>query len=36
MPCWTSQPWQRDLNQIASGKPGAVQMAMSAGDIMAD
>ncbi len=24
-PCWKNQPWQRDSNQTASGKPGAVQ-----------
>ena len=24
-PYWKSQPWQRDSNQTASGKPGAVQ-----------
>ena len=24
-PCCKNQPWQRDSNQIASGKPGAVQ-----------
>ncbi|WP_210178130.1 hypothetical protein, partial [Sinorhizobium saheli] len=24
-PCWTSQPWPHNLNQPASGKPGAVQ-----------
>ena len=24
-PYWKSQPWRRDLNQTASGKPGAVQ-----------
>jgi uracil-DNA glycosylase family 4 len=24
-PCWTSQPWPHNLNQKASGKPGAVQ-----------
>ena len=24
MPCWMSQPWQRDSNEMASGKPGAV------------
>ena len=24
-PCWTNQPWPHNLNQIASGKPGAVQ-----------
>lgn len=23
---WTNQPWRRDSNQIASGKPGAVQL----------
>ena len=31
MPCWTSQPWPHNLNQTASGKPGAVQTAR--GDI---
>jgi hypothetical protein len=25
--CWNSQPWRRDSNQTASGKPGAVQCA---------
>ena len=25
MPCWTRQPWPHNLNQTASGKPGAVQ-----------
>ena len=24
MPRWKSQPWRRDPNEIASGKPGAV------------
>ncbi|PWK56692.1 hypothetical protein, partial [Aminobacter sp. AP02] len=28
--CWTSQPWPRNLNQTASGKPGAVHAAFSA------
>ncbi|MBB2671515.1 UNVERIFIED_ORG: integrase [Rhizobium esperanzae] len=23
-PCWTNQPWLHNLNQTASGKPGAV------------
>ena len=27
MPRWKSQPWRRDSNQMASGKPGAVQFA---------
>ena len=26
MPCWNNQPWWRDSNQTASGKPGAVQI----------
>ena len=25
-PRWINQPWQRDSNQTASGKPGAVQI----------
>ena len=25
MPRWKSRPWRRDPNEIASGKPGAVQ-----------
>ena len=25
-PCWKNLPWRRDSNQIASGKPGAVQL----------
>ena len=25
MPCWTTSPWPRNLNQKASGDPGAVQ-----------
>jgi len=25
MQCWSNQPSQRDSNQMASGKPGAVQ-----------
>jgi hypothetical protein len=24
-PCWTTFPWPRNLNQMASGNPGAVQ-----------
>jgi transposase InsO family protein len=24
-PCWNNRPWRRNLNQMASGKPGAVQ-----------
>ncbi|MDX3926997.1 MAG: hypothetical protein QHC90_14480, partial [Shinella sp.] len=24
-PSWTNQPWLHNLNQTASGKPGAVQ-----------
>ncbi|MBA8853762.1 NAD(P)-dependent dehydrogenase (short-subunit alcohol dehydrogenase family), partial [Ochrobactrum intermedium] len=24
MPCWTHQPWPRNLNQTVSGKAGAV------------
>jgi len=27
MHCWNNQPWRRDSNQTASGKPGAVQAA---------
>ncbi|MFN7011373.1 MAG: hypothetical protein ACK4PN_15205, partial [Allorhizobium sp.] len=23
--CWTKQPWPHNLNEMASGKPGAVQ-----------
>jgi hypothetical protein len=23
-PCWNNRPWQHNLNQPASGKPGAV------------
>jgi site-specific DNA recombinase len=26
MPCWTTFPWPRNLNQIASGDPGAVHV----------
>ncbi len=26
MPCWTTSPWPRNLNQMASGDPGAVQL----------
>ena len=29
MPCWNNQPWWRDSNQTASGKPGAVQYGLS-------
>lgn len=25
-PCWTKQPWPHNSNQMASGKPGAVQV----------
>jgi hypothetical protein len=25
-PCWTKSPWLRNLNQMASGDPGAVQI----------
>ena len=25
MPCWKNQHWPHNLNQMASGKPGAVQ-----------
>ena len=25
MPCWNNLPWRRELNQMASGEPGAVQ-----------
>jgi hypothetical protein len=28
MPRWTRLPWQRDSNQTASGKPGAVHIAL--------
>jgi hypothetical protein len=24
MPSWSNQPWRRDSNETASGKPGAV------------
>ncbi|WP_245310783.1 hypothetical protein [Bradyrhizobium valentinum] len=24
-PCWNSRPWQHNLNQMASGKPGAAR-----------
>src|SRR6202040_3803798 len=24
-PCWNNRPWRHNLNQTASGKPGAVQ-----------
>ena len=27
MPCWPNSHWPRNLNQTASGKPGAVQIA---------
>jgi len=30
-PCSTSQPWRRDSNETASGKPGAVQDALPEG-----
>jgi hypothetical protein len=26
MPSWSNQPWRRDSNETASGKPGAVQV----------
>ena len=25
-PCWSNPPWRHNLNQMASGKPGAVQL----------
>jgi hypothetical protein len=25
-PCWNNTPWRHNLNQMASGKPGAVQL----------
>lgn len=28
MPCWKNQPWPRDSNETASGKPGAVQVCL--------
>ncbi|NTG64904.1 hypothetical protein G6L45_30380, partial [Agrobacterium rhizogenes] len=28
-PCWTNQPWPHNLNQIASGKPGAVHIPLN-------
>jgi hypothetical protein len=28
MLCWKSQPWPRDSNETASGKPGAVHSAL--------
>ncbi len=28
---WTKHPWQRNLNQIASGNPGAVQIGAGGG-----
>ena len=28
MPCWMKQPWLRDSNEMASGKPGAVQFVL--------
>ena len=31
MPCWTSQRWPHNLNQMASGKPGAVQIGFQTG-----
>ena len=33
MPCWKNQPWQRDSNETASGKPGAVHSAPPAGQL---
>jgi hypothetical protein len=27
MPSWSNQPWRRDSNETASGKPGAVHIA---------
>src|SRR3546814_590287 len=30
MPCWTTPPWPRNLNQMASGSPGAVQYGQNA------
>jgi len=32
MPCWTRQPWPHNLNQTASGKPGAVQIVLQSLD----
>jgi hypothetical protein len=29
MPHWNNQRWQRNLSKTASGKPGAVQAALS-------
>src|SRR6202453_3780537 len=29
-PCWNNRPWRHNLNQMASGKPGAVQIALIA------
>jgi hypothetical protein len=26
-PCWTSQPWPHNLNEMASSKPGTAQAA---------
>lgn len=34
-PCWTSQPWPYNLNQTASGKPGAFQADIRVGGPMA-
>ena len=31
MPCWTTSPWPRNLNQMASGDPGAVQSMLKTG-----
>ncbi|NCP12616.1 MAG: aldo/keto reductase, partial [Sphingomonadales bacterium] len=30
MPCWTTPPWQHNLNQMASGNPGAVHNSLVA------
>src|SRR3954449_4216111 len=30
-PCWKLRPWPHNLNQMASGNPGAVQIADSCG-----
>ena len=30
-PCWNNQPWRRDLNEMASNKPGAVELDRAAG-----
>ena len=39
MPCWTNQPWPLNLNQPASGNPGAVhgsQASFSEAQLVAD